>query len=112
MTRLFSLKISKTAIERVERCVQGQTYTDFVNDEKGLYAVFMNLSIIGEAANSIPDSIKSIALSVPWKKIIGMRNKLVHEYWGYDTKTVWETIGESLPELKREVEQLMKKLEP
>ncbi len=114
MTRdpLVYLADIKDAIERIQRSVEGQSFREFVGDEKGLYAVFMNLAIIGEATNNLPAKVKSLAETIPWKKIIGMRNKLIHEYWGYDTETIWETIKISLPELRVEVEKLMHRIEP
>jgi uncharacterized protein with HEPN domain len=106
---IIFLEDIKKAIERIERSVQGRSYQEFVSDEDKLYAAFMNLAIIGEATRSIPDEVKSLAETVPWKKITGVRNKLMHEYWGHDTETVWRTIIVSLPELKVEIEKLLQR---
>ena len=66
--RIVFLEDIKEAIERIERGVQGQSYEDFLGDEKGMYAVFMNLAIIGEATRNIPDEVKALTGTVPGRR--------------------------------------------
>jgi uncharacterized protein with HEPN domain len=63
-------------------------------------AVIRNLEIIGEAARNVPEEIKNNYNEIPWKKMIGLRNMLIHEYFGVDESIVWERIKTNLPEVK------------
>jgi uncharacterized protein with HEPN domain len=77
--------------------VQGMEYDEFVEDEKSKYAVIRALEVIGEAARQIPEHIRASASEIPWRDIMGMRNKLAHEYFGANMKLVWRTVQEDLP---------------
>ncbi|BAC09783.1 DUF86 domain-containing protein [Thermosynechococcus vestitus] len=99
-----------TAIEAIERYVP-RGKVSFEGDEL-LQAWFVrNLEIIGEAARALPDSIRALAPDIPWHKIIGMRNILVHGYFEIDTEIVWEAATRDLPLLKQAVKRLITKLE-
>jgi uncharacterized protein with HEPN domain len=74
-------------------------YIDFQKDIKTLYAVIRSLEIIGEAAKHIPDRIRNKFKKIPWKKIMGMRNIITHEYFGVNTKIIWETAKSNIPGL-------------
>ncbi len=78
-------------------------YEEFASDRKTIYAVIRCLEIIGEAAKNVPVYIKEKYSSIPWKEIAGMRDKLIHGYFGVDIKLVWDTINEDLPQLKDEL---------
>ncbi|EKE21191.1 MAG: hypothetical protein ACD_7C00312G0008 [uncultured bacterium] len=73
---------------------------DFYNDHKTIDAVVRNLSIIGEAVNSLSEDAKLANSNIPWGEIIGMRNKIVHEYFGVDEEILWKTIQEDLPKFR------------
>jgi|SRR3989338_2200821 len=94
------------AIRKIEEYTKDLTFDDFVKDGKTIDAVIRNLSIIGEAANNIPDEIKNQNSDIPWGEIAGMRNKVVHEYFGVDEEILWKTIKEDLPIFKKQVEKL------
>ena len=70
-----------------------------------------NLQIIGEAARALPEEIRAMAPEVPWSKIIGMRNVLVHGYFEIDVDIVWEAATRDLPLLRPRIEALLEKLE-
>lgn len=70
-----------------------------------------HLQIIGEAARALPEEVRHLAPDIPWPKIIGMRNILVHGYFEIDTDIVWEAVTKDVPALKPAVERLLKKLE-
>lgn len=74
-------------------------FDSFAKDEKTLYAVIRAVEIIGEAAAKIPDEVRSDFPKVPWREVKGMRNKLVHNYFGINKEVVWQTVQEDLPEL-------------
>ena len=69
----------------------------FKTDDKAVYAVIRAFEIIGEAARQIPENVKEENSTIPWREIMGMRNKWTHEYFGVNTKVVWRTVHEDLP---------------
>src|SRR3989344_4798437 len=78
------------------------TFEEFKKDKKTIYAVIRSLEIVGEATRNIPDSFRKENPNIPWKKITGMRDKLIHDYTGVDLDTVWKTATKFVPELKKE----------
>ena len=70
-----------------------------------------HLEVIGEAAGRLPENVRALAPDVPWTKMIGMRNVLVHGYFDVDTEIVWNTATRDLPALKSAVERLLRTLE-
>lgn len=96
------------AIEKVERYVKGLTYEQFSKDEKTVDAVIRTLEIIGEASNNISKEFQNTHTEFPWSKIISMRNRLIHEYFGVNEEVVWGTCMDDLPLLKKQIEKLLK----
>lgn len=94
-------------IDRIFKFVNEITYDEFIQDEKTIYAVTRSFEIIGEATKNIPDDIKNTYNQIPWSKISGMRNKLIHEYFGVDLETLWNTIKNRLPEIKQPLEEIL-----
>jgi uncharacterized protein with HEPN domain len=70
-----------------------------------------HLQIIGEAARALPEDVRALAPEIPWHKIVGMRNVLVHGYFDIDTDIVWDAATRDLPALKPGIEQLLRTLE-
>lgn len=95
------------AIERAESFVSGLSFEQFQSDDKTIFACIRALEIIGEAANKIPKSLQQKYPSVPWKEMIGMRNKLIHDYSGVNDEVIWKTIKNDLPNLKSEVTAIL-----
>jgi uncharacterized protein with HEPN domain len=91
------------SITDIKEFTKGITFEDFLKDRKTIKAVVRSLEIIGEAANKIPQNIRKKYLETPWQEIIGMRNKLMHEYFGTDLNIVWQTIEEDLVPLEKTV---------
>jgi uncharacterized protein with HEPN domain len=96
----------RAAIKKIERYTKELSAKDFASDEKTIDAVIRNLGVIGEAANNIPSGVRSKMPDIPWRKIIAMRNKVIHEYFGVDWEILWQTIEEDLPELKKQIRKL------
>jgi uncharacterized protein with HEPN domain len=86
--------------------VDGLEYENWKNDEKTIDAVIRNLEIIGEAANQIPAQIQDKYPEIPWLQMKGMRNILVHEYFGVDIDVIWQTICEDLSSLKIKLQSI------
>ena len=87
------------AIETIFEYLEGIDFPQFQSEKMRIDAVVRELMIIGEAASHTSDGFKQKHPSVQWKKIRGMRNFLVHEYFGVNIKVVWDTCRNSLPEL-------------
>jgi len=98
------------AINSIEKFTVGLTFEDFLRDERTLLAVIRKLEIIGEAARKIPEKVKKNYTQIPWEYMTGMRNKLIHEYFGVNTEVVWKTIKENLPEVKEELKKVLKEM--
>lgn len=99
------------AIEKIERYVTDMSLEEFLEDDRSKDAVLRNLEVIGEAAKNLPLEIKDRYRDVDWKAAAGMRNKLIHEYFGVSFSIVWETIKNDLPNLKDEVAKILQDVE-
>lgn len=88
-----------TFARKAQTYTQGITQAEFVADERTFDATLRNLSLIGEAAGRIPESVRSDHPDVPWRLIIATRNRLIHAYLGIDNDTVWSIIQDDLPDL-------------
>lgn len=91
------------AIETIFEYLDGIDYSQFQSEKMRIDAVVRQLMIIGEAASHISGPFRDKYPHIQWKKIRGMRNFLVHEYFGVNIKLVWETCQNSLPELHQAV---------
>lgn len=87
-------------MESIENFTRDMHFENFVSDDKTTSAVIRKLEIIGEAAKHIPEEIKVQNPQVPWKEMVGMRDKLIHFYSGVDYHLVWATIKERIPKVK------------
>jgi uncharacterized protein with HEPN domain len=97
------------AIERIEKYAK-QGKGAFEADELIQTWIVHHITIIGEACRSLPNEFQAAHANVPWADIIGMRNILVHHYFGIDTDAVWSVVERDLPELKFDVETILKNL--
>ncbi len=90
----------KEAIDKINRYIQGLNYETFLKNDMVQDAVIRNLEIVGEAAKNIPNEIKEKYPDIPWRRMVGLRNIAVHEYFGVDLSIIWEIISSNLPETK------------
>ena len=94
------------AIEKTEKYIKDETQESFSKNDLVLDAVIRELGIVGEAAYNVEEKFQEEHSRIPWGQIIGMRNRLIHEYFGVNPKIVWETCKNDLPALKKLLETL------
>jgi uncharacterized protein with HEPN domain len=85
----------------------GLSKAAFLEDEKTLDAVIRNLEVIGEAVKKLPENLRAKHSAVEWKKIAGLRDILIHEYFGLDAEIVWDIVQNKVPALDREVRTML-----
>ena len=113
MTRSVKLYI-KDIIQNMldaEEFIQGLSYETFISDKKTFNAVVRSLEVIGEAVKNIPEEVRTRYSDIPWKEMAGMRDKLIHFYFGVDPEAVWVTVKESIPAIRPTFEQILRDLE-
>jgi len=107
--RLY-LKDILAALESVETFVGSMAFEEFRADDKTASAVVRKFEIIGEATKNIPEDIRRRYSKIPWKEMAGMRDRLIHFYFGVDYQLVWATIKERLPSVKQQIQKILKEL--
>lgn len=110
MTRDYRVYLDDvlSAIDKINRYVATSSVDTALKDEKTYDAVIRNLEIIGEAVKKVPDDIKSIHPGVEWKKIGGLRDILIHEYFGVDSAIIADILKNKLPLLYAETKKIIK----
>jgi uncharacterized protein with HEPN domain len=86
-------------------------YEEFSNNKAIKYAVVRCLEVIGEAVKNIPFELREKYSHIPFKELAGMRDRLIHQYFGVDYVVVWETAKYEIPILKKEIEKILKELD-
>ena len=95
------------SISDIREFIKGMSFEDFSKDKKTIKAVVRSLEVIGEAANKIPQNLRDNYPETSWQEIIGMRNRLIHEYFGIDIEILWQTIEEDLEPLDKTVKRIV-----
>jgi uncharacterized protein with HEPN domain len=103
--RSFDLLIEDLweAVEKVERYTSGFDHDRFIGDEKTIDSVVRNLEIIGEAVGKLPVEIRERHPEIPWKKIIGLRHRIVHDYFDIDVEIIWQILERDIPAFKKDL---------
>jgi uncharacterized protein with HEPN domain len=97
------------SITKIEAYTKGMSFKEFSRNKMVIDAVIRNFEVIGEASKNLPAKTKSIYKKIPWKEMAGMRDKVIHEYFGVDLKIIWKTIKDSLPDLKKAIIKIILK---
>lgn len=98
------------AATKARQFVKDVDFEAFRANEEKVFAVIRALEIIGEAAKNIPKSICGRYTEIPWEDIVGMRNKVIHNYFGVDLEVIWKTLHEDLPPLQVAVAKILEDL--
>lgn len=95
------------AARKAAKFAQDLEYEQFERSDLHQNAIFKVLEIVGEAAARISDDTKDAHPEIPWSNVIGLRNRIVHAYFGLDLEIVWRIVNESVPELINKLEQIV-----
>ncbi|KUK98872.1 MAG: Uncharacterized protein XE10_1953, partial [Methanoculleus marisnigri] len=94
------------AVEKIAIFTREMSYEEFFEDDKTVYAVTRALEVIGEATKCIPRRVRENCPSLPWSEMTGMRDKLIHAYFGINRAIIWRTIQDDIPPLGSTVQSL------
>lgn len=95
------------AVYKAEEFIKDMSYEEFQKDSKTIFAVIRALEIIGEASTHIKEELRKEYNKIPWKRMVGMRNILIHHYFGFSQQIIWNTIKKRFPPLKGELKKMI-----
>ncbi len=113
MPRAFEVYLQDIldAIEKIQAYTAEMSREEFAGDSRTFDAVLRNLEVIGEAAKSIPKSARQGYPRIEWRKIAGLRDVLIHHYFGVNLDIVWDILQNELASLAEEVQKILNKPE-
>lgn len=105
---IFFLKDIENSLNKIFKYTQGISYNEFVENDLVKDAVERNFEIIWEAVKNLSDDFRNQYPNIPFKQVAGMRDKLIHDYFGIDYEILWKTVQDKLPQFKSDIEELIK----
>jgi len=103
----FRIQDILEAIQAIQEYTLGMTFQEFKADPKTVDAVIRRLMIIGEAATHLEEGTINMAPEIQWRQVRGMRNIIVHEYFGVSERIIWDTVREDLPDIVEPLKWLL-----
>jgi uncharacterized protein with HEPN domain len=94
------------AAESAAQFIAGRSRSDLDTDRMLLFAVVRAIEVVSEAASKLSEEFRAAHPGIPWRAIVGMRNRLIHAYFDIDTQTVWETTTQELPPILNRLREL------
>lgn len=94
----------------VEEFIQGMSYEQFAVDKRTVNAVLRSIEVIGEATKNVPDDVRAGYPQIPWKEMAGMRDKVIHFYFGVDKEIIWLVAKDRIPALQPLIESIVRDL--
>jgi uncharacterized protein with HEPN domain len=101
------LKDLLDSMDQVMAYLEGMTFDEFEKDKMRIDAVLRNIQIIGEAARNISEEIKENYPDIPWRRMIGLRNIVVHAYFGVDLEMIWRISTVNIPQTQPQLEKVV-----
>jgi len=99
----------REAIQRIAAYTAGLNYEQFMQDNKTQDAVVRNLEIIGEATKNLSSRLRRTYAQIPWRDLAGVRDKMIHHYFGINYEIVWTIAKEELPDLLSQIQDILTK---
>jgi uncharacterized protein with HEPN domain len=100
----------ENALAKIEQYTAALSFEQFAANQLVIDAVVRNFEIVGEAVRNIPSEVTAAHSDIPWEKMIGMRNKVIHEYFGVDEEILWKTVKEDLPVFRGQIAKILKEV--
>jgi uncharacterized protein with HEPN domain len=107
---IFNGNFQLDSINQIEEYLNGVDFEDFIKRKLIQDGVIRQLEIIGEATKHLSPELREKYSNIPWEDIAGMRDKLIHHYFGVDLEAVWDTAAKDLPDLKENVKKILEKM--
>jgi len=108
---LVFIKHVRDSINEIESFIENVSKEKFIGEKLIQNAVIRSVEVIGEAVKNLPLEFREKYEDIPWSGIAGMRDKIIHHYFGVDLETIWKVIKEDIPELKQKILKIKKDLE-
>ena len=106
---LVFIKHIRDSINEIDSFTKNVSKEKFIEEKLIQNAVIRSIEVIGEAVKNLPKGFRIKYKEIPWSKIAGMRDKIIHHYFGLDLDTIWDIIKEDIPELKKEIKNILEK---
>ena len=108
---LVFIKHVRDSIEEIVSFTKDISKEKFMNEKLIQNAVIRSIEVIGEAVKNLSTSFKNKYAEVPWNKVVGMRDKVIHHYFGVDLETIWKVVKEHIPKLRKDIQEILEKEE-